>query len=218
MALSDIPFRGPNIDWYPPHALEMWGAEIPKRPRSRVLSVTTQNVLDRPIGRPGRRANWPSVAVRTVPAHQLLPPARQHCLRGYGGRLLGGLARWWYSLAALSPSHLAPRGVMGAAVERKRAEKKRLAEATAGRGHCLLARRPQAAQAAAAQAAKNKAELPGLVMGFGLLGFSVLCALYVSQLPGWWVGGLPRAACAAMAVALSWTAGGYVSRFFGIGK
>jgi hypothetical protein len=160
--------------------------------------------------------------------HQWLcaPYQRTSCCRQHastacvanGGRLLGGLARWWYSLAALSPSHLAPRGVMGAAVERKRAEKKRLAEATAGRGHCLLARRPQAAQAAAAQAAKNKAELPGLVMGFGLLGFSVLCALYVSQLPGWWVGGLPRAACAAMAVALSWTAGGYVSRFFGIGK
>ena len=53
-----------QFHWYPPHALEMWGAEIPKRPTSRVLSVTPQIVLDRPIGRPVERIGHQWIAIR----------------------------------------------------------------------------------------------------------------------------------------------------------
>ena len=44
-----------------------------------------------------------------------------------------------------------------------------------------------------------------------LLLLSTLAAFSTMSFPGWWLGGLPRAIALAMAVALSWTAGGFAT-------
>ena len=98
------------------------------------------------------------------------------------------------------------------AIERKAA--KVPAAATAAEAGKLTA----AQELAAKQQAHRRASSPGLTLGLGLLLFAGTCAEGVAYIPGWYLGGLPRAALAAGAVALSWTAGGFVSRYFGVGQ
>ena len=99
------------------------------------------------------------------------------------------------------------------AIERK-AAKVPAAAAAAEAGNLTAAQELAAKQ----RAHRRASSYSGLTLGLGLLLFAGTCAEGVAYIPGWYLGGLPRAALAAGAVALSWTAGGFVSRYFGVGQ